>query len=113
MYGKQPVTVERAVTQQEAKKSDSSSFTARHLGKLKLACTGPKVISTSPKIFLMSRIDYSFFRNLNSPRNFTYPLGKLRIEFTGKIAKSTSTSLSDMIFLHTAQRNKYCIFIIL
>ena len=91
--------------------SKKVSFTARHLGKLKLACTGPKVISTSPKIFLMSRIDLQFFRNLNSPRNFTYPLGKLRIEFTGKIAKSTSTSLSDMIFFaHCSKKQILHIF---
>ena len=34
-------------------------FTACHLGKLKLAFTSPDVISTSPKSFLMSRIDFT------------------------------------------------------
>ena len=34
-------------------------FTACHLGKLKLAFTSPGVISTSPKSFLMSRIDFT------------------------------------------------------
>ena len=34
-------------------------FTACHLGKLKLAFTSPDVISTSPKNFLTSRIDFS------------------------------------------------------
>ena len=34
-------------------------FTACHSGKLKLAFTSPNVISTSPKIFLMSRIDFT------------------------------------------------------
>ena len=34
-------------------------FTACHLGKLKLAFTSPDVISTSPKSFLTSRIDFT------------------------------------------------------
>ena len=34
------------------------SFTACHSGKLKSACTSPKVISTSP---IMSRVDNSSF----------------------------------------------------
>ena len=34
-------------------------FTACHLGKLKLAFTSPDVISTSPKSFSMSRIDFT------------------------------------------------------
>ena len=33
-------------------------FTAYHLGKLKLAVTSPDVISTSPRRFLTSRIDF-------------------------------------------------------
>ena len=36
-----------------------SFFTACHSGKLKLAFTDPNVISTSPPIFLMSRIDFT------------------------------------------------------
>ena len=34
-------------------------FRACHSGKLKLACTSPNVISTSPKNILMSRIDFT------------------------------------------------------
>ena len=34
-------------------------FTASHSGKLKLAFTSSDVISTSPKSFLKSRIDYT------------------------------------------------------
>ena len=34
-------------------------FTACHSGKLKLAFTSPDVISTSPKSFLTSRIDFT------------------------------------------------------
>ena len=35
-------------------------FTAYHLGKLNLAFNSPDVISTSPKNFLTSRIDFTF-----------------------------------------------------
>ena len=35
------------------------SFMACHLGKLRLAFTNPKFISTSPKNVLISRIDYT------------------------------------------------------
>ena len=34
-------------------------FTASHSGKLKLAFTSPDIISTSPKSFLTSRIDFT------------------------------------------------------
>ena len=34
-------------------------FTACHSGKLKLAFTSPDVISTSPKDFLISRIEFT------------------------------------------------------
>ena len=34
-------------------------FTACHSGKLKLTFTSPEVISTSPKSFLKSRIDFT------------------------------------------------------
>ena len=34
-------------------------FKACHSDKLKLACTSPNVISTSPKKILMSRIDFT------------------------------------------------------
>ena len=39
-----------------------------------------------------------FFHELNSSKYFTCPLGKLRTEFTGPIAKSTSPGLSDTTF---------------
>ena len=42
--------------EQDAKKI---IFTASHSGKLKLAFTSPDVISTSPKSFLTSRIDFT------------------------------------------------------
>ena len=43
-----------------------------------------------------------FFCNLNSPKNVTCLLGKLKTEFTDPIAKSTSPRLSDLISLHAA-----------
>ena len=45
-------------------------FTACHSGKLKLAFTSPDVISTSPKNFLTSRIDFTvllLFKFLKKP----------------------------------------------
>ena len=41
---------------QDAKKVISK---ACHSGRLKLACTSPNIISTSPKKILMSRIDFT------------------------------------------------------
>ena len=72
-------------------------LTACHSGKLKLAFTSPDVISTSPKTFLTSRIDFSSSYS-NSSKKITCPLGKLKTEFTSPIAKSTSPSLSDTTF---------------
>ena len=74
------------------------SFTACHSGNLYLACTGPKVISTSPKNVLMHRIDYTVLLSFEFLKNFTCPLGKLRSKFTSPIAKSTSHWLSDTTF---------------
>ena len=74
-------------------------FTARHSGKLWLVFTCPKFISTSPKNFLISRIDYTLPSVIWTPqKNFTSPSGKLRTEFTSPIAKSTSPGLSDTTF---------------
>ena len=52
-------------------------LTACHSGKLKLTFTSPNVISTSPQNALISRLISQFFCNLNSSKNFTYPLGML------------------------------------
>ena len=46
----------------------------------------------------MSRLISQYFCNLNSPKNFTCPLGKLITEFTSLTAKSTSPRLSDTTF---------------
>ena len=73
-------------------------FTAYHSGKLKLTFTGPNVILTSPKSVLMSRLSSQFFCNLNSSKKFTCLSGKLIIEFTSPMAKSTTPGLSDTTF---------------
>ena len=46
----------------------------------------------------MSRLISQFFCNLNSSKKSTCPSGKLIIEFTSPIAKSTSPGLSDTTF---------------
>ena len=73
-----------------------SVFTACHLGKL--ACTSPQVISTSPKPFLISRIDYNPSVIWISPKNSTCLSGKLRTKITSPIAKFSSPRLSDTTF---------------
>ena len=74
-------------------------FTACHSRKLKLAFTGPDIISTSPKNVLTSGIDFTVLLLLEFlTKNITYPLGKLKTEFISPIAKSTSYGLSDTTF---------------
>ena len=53
-------------------------FTACHSGKLKLAFTSPDVISTSPKSFLTSRMDFTvllLFKFLKKPH---LPVGQVK-----------------------------------
>ena len=52
----------------------------------------------APKTFWWAELTSQFFCNLNSTKNFTCPLGKLRTEFTSPIAISTSPGLSDTTF---------------
>ena len=79
--------------QQGAKKV---GFMAYHSGKLLLVCTSQKSLLSSPKnLWWEALITVIFFCNLNFPKNFTCPLGKLRTGFTGSIAKFTSPGLSD------------------
>ena len=67
-------------------------------GAKKFSFTSPKVISTSPKKFLMS-IGYSSSVIQIPSKNFVCPSCKLRIEITSPVAKSTSPRLSDTTFL--------------
>ena len=64
-------------------------FTACHSGMLKLAFTSPGVISTSPKTFLTSRIDFTVLL-IRIPQKGS--------AFTSPIAKSTSPGLLDTTF---------------
>ena len=73
-------------------------FTACHSGKLKLVFTSPDIISTSPKSFLTSRIDFTVLLLFKLLKNITCPSGKLKTEFTSPIANSTSPGLSDITF---------------
>ena len=74
-------------------------FTVCHSGKLKLAFTSPDVISTRPRSFLMSRIDFNSSSVIEiAQKNITCPSGKLTTEFTSLIAKSTSLGVSDTTF---------------
>ena len=70
-------------------------FTACHSAKLNLTFTSPNIISTNPKNIFMSRLMSQFFCNLNCSKNFTCPSGRLRTEFTSRVAKSTSPRLLD------------------
>ena len=76
--------------------SKKVSFTAH--GKLYLACTSPKVISTSLKKKIDEQDWLQFFCNLNSPQKITCWSGRLRTEFTSQIAKSISPRLLDTTF---------------
>ena len=71
-----------------------------------VACTSLKVILTTlppppqkKKNFDKHYIDYCSSLTKILPQNiFTFPLGKLRTEFTSPIAKSTCPGLSDTTF---------------
>ena len=52
----------------------------------------------APKTFWWAELISQFFCNLNSTKNFTSLLGKLRTEFTSLIAIYTSPGLSEMTF---------------
>ena len=52
-------------------------FTACHLGKLKLAFTSPDVISTSPKSFLTSRIDFTVLLLFKFLKKHHLPIGQV------------------------------------
>ena len=52
----------------------------------------------APKTFWWAGLITQFLCNLNSSKNFTYPSGKLRTEFSSPIVKSTSPKLSDTTF---------------
>ena len=53
-------------------------FTACHSGKLKLAFTSPDVISTSPKNFLTSRIDFTVLLFIKFLKKYHLPVGQVK-----------------------------------
>ena len=53
-------------------------FTACHSGKLKLAFTSPDVISTSPKSFLTSRIDFTVLLLFKFLKKHHLPVGQVK-----------------------------------
>ena len=53
-------------------------FTACHSGKLKLAFTSPDVISTSPKNFLTSRIDFTVLLLFEFLKKHHLPVGQVK-----------------------------------
>ena len=53
-------------------------FTGCHLGKLKLAFTSPDVISTSPKSFFMSRIDFTVPLLFEFLKKHHLPIGQVK-----------------------------------
>jgi len=53
-------------------------FTACHSGKLKLAFTSPNVISTSPKSFLTSRIDFTVLPLFELLKKHHLPIGQVK-----------------------------------
>ena len=53
-------------------------FTACHLGKLKLEFTSPDFISTSPKSFLTSRIDFTVLLLFEFLKEHHLPVGQVK-----------------------------------
>ena len=62
------------------KKQDAKKiiFTAYHSGKLKLAFTSPDIISTSPKSFLTSRIDFTVLLLFEFLKKHHLPIGQVK-----------------------------------
>ena len=56
-------------------------FTACHSGKLKLAFTSPDVISTSPKSFSLSRIDFTLLLLFEFLKEHHLPVGQVKNRF--------------------------------
>ena len=73
-----------------------------------LACTSPQVISTSPKPFLISRIDYNPSVIWISPKKSTcLSRKKKRKTLLNLIAKSSSPRLSDVTFFACCLYDSY------
>ena len=71
----QKSVLDPGVGKQHAKKI---IFTAYHSGKLKLAFTSPDFISTSPKSFLTSRIDFTVLLLFEFLKEHHLPVGQVK-----------------------------------
>ena len=58
-----------------------SSFSSLPFSKLKLAFTSPDVISTSPKSFLLSRIDFTLLLLFKFLKEHHLPIGQVKNRF--------------------------------
>ena len=56
-------------------------FRACHLGKLKLAFTSPDFISTNPKSFSLSRIDFTLLLFFEFLKEYHLPVGQVKNRF--------------------------------
>ena len=56
-------------------------FTAYHSGKLKLAFTSPDIISTSPKSFSSSRINFTLLLLYEFLKEHDLPFGQVKNRF--------------------------------
>ena len=74
-----------------------NQFYSLPFGKLELAFTCPNVISTSLKNILSNRVGFTVLLLFKFLKKHHLPT-KLKTEFTGPIAKSTSPGLSDTTF---------------
>ena len=68
----------------------------------------PKSLLSSPQKIFDEQHWLPLFCNLNFPKNFTCPLGKLRTGFTSPIAKSTTPGYGTRLSLHAVCMKKSC-----
>ena len=83
-------------------------FTACHSGKLKLAFTSPDVISTSPKNFLTSRIDFTVLLFIEFLKKHHLPIGQVKNRIHQPDSKIHQPRAIGHYFLCTlAMKNNY------
>ena len=81
--------------------SKESQFYSLPFGQALASLYLPKSFQLPCKFFLEAGLITVLLLFLNSPKNFTCSLGKLRTEGTSTLAKSTSPGLSDStVFAH-------------
>ena len=81
-------------------------FTACHSGKQQLACTSPQVISTSPKPFLINRIDYNPSVNyLNFPPKKHFPVGHVKKKSLARQQNPLALGYQTRLSLHAVSQS--------